>query len=39
MQITIDEVASADIMEMDRIIVVGKMKHEQTDWIANELPE
>ncbi|KAH8430808.1 DUF3431 domain-containing protein [Aspergillus melleus] len=39
LQIKIDEVASADIMEMDRIIVVGKMKHEQTGWIANELPE
>lgn len=39
LQITIDEVASTDIMEMDRIIVVGKLSHEQTDWIANELPE
>ncbi|KAI9042068.1 DUF3431 domain-containing protein [Aspergillus affinis] len=39
LQITIDEVASTDIMAMDRIIVVGKMKHEQTEWIAKELPE
>lgn len=23
----------------DRVIVVGKMKHDDTDWVADELPE
>lgn len=23
----------------DRVVVVGKMKHEDTDWVIDELPE
>lgn len=25
--------------EPDRVVVVGKMKHEDTDWVIDELPE
>lgn len=38
-QIIIDDVSRAKVAATDRVVVVGKRKEENTDWVIDELPE
>ncbi|GAB1218479.1 hypothetical protein ATERTT37_007735 [Aspergillus terreus] len=38
-QIIIDDVSRAKVAATDRVVVVGKRKEENTDWVIDELPD